>query len=871
MARERNLTHAEAIERARRLNVRCYDIAIDLTDGSGNPGDGTFRTVTEIVFDCAEPGASAVVDVAAHTVYSAVLNGTPVDISGWSAETGLPLEGLIAHNRLVVEARFDYSHSGQGLHRVLDPVDKHVYLYSHFEMRSAQTVYACFDQPDLKSVYTWHVTAPSHWKVFSNAPIDRVEQKSGAKLFHFTESVRMSTYVTAICAGPYHEVRQTHDGIDLGLMVRQSMARYLDADDLFLLTRQGLDFFHEHLGVRYPLPKYDQLFVPEYNKGAMENFGCVTFSEQRYIFRSPATRFEYEQRSSTIMHELAHTWFGNLVTIRWWDDLWLKESFAEWASHWANAQATGFADAWTTFLAARKRWAYSQDQLSSTHPVYDDVQDVAAVEVNFDGITYYKGASVIKQLVAYVGIDAFADGLRRYLTKHAWGNADFGDLLAELSAASSRELIEYAGQWLSTAQINTLRPIVDIAPDGTYTSVSVKQTAPADHPTLRRHRIGVGLYDLTGSRLVRREIRYIDIAGERTEVPELADVRAADVLLLNDEDHTYAKLRFDDRSLATVVAHVGDFDSSLARALCWAAVWDMVYDAELPGRDFITLVSSGLAVETDINITTATLVHADNAVANFADEAWQATGWSLLASTAREAVEAAAPGSGFQLAWARAFASAARTDEELAILLRWLDGADLPPGLSPAGDFRWHLIKALSATGKIGAELIDIEHAADPTTAGDREAATSMALQPTTEAKAAVWAELTSSAPIPNWRGRALLHGLHHPSQLAVTQPYVSRFFQVAPMVWAAQDSALAQDFIALGYPRFHVSSAAIALADDWLGEAGHPAPLRRLIAAGRDAAVRALAARHHGMITAPPLSGEPSQARPWLAGTPAG
>jgi aminopeptidase N len=850
VAKVRNLTHAEAIERARLLDVRSYDITIDLTDGSGNPGDGTFRTVTEIVFDCAEPGAYAIVDVAAHKVDSAVLNGTPVDISGWSAETGLPLTGLLRRNRLLVEATFGYSHSGQGLHRVLDPVDKEVYLYSHFEMNSAQTVYACFDQPDLKSVYTWHVTAPSHWKVFSNAPMDRVERKSDAQVVHFVESVRMSTYVTAICAGPYHEVRRTHEGIDLGLMVRRSMARHLDADELFRLTGQGLDFFHERLGVRYPLSKYDQLFVPEYNKGAMENFGCVTFSEQRYIFRSPATNFEYEQRSSAIMHELAHMWFGNLVTIRWWDDLWLKESFAEWASHWANAEATAFVDAWTTFLAARKRWAYSQDQLSSTHPVCYDVDDVAAVEVNFDGITYYKGASVIKHLVAYVGIDAFVDGLRHYLTKHAWGNAAFGDLLTALSTPSGRELTEYAGQWLSTAQINTLRPKVDIAPDGTYASVHVEQAAPASHPTLRRHRIGVGLYDLTGSRLVRREIRHVDIAGELTELPELTGLRAADVLLLNDEDHTYAKLRFDDRSLATVVARLGDFDSSLARALCWAAVWDMVYDAELPGRDFIALVSSGLAVEADINVTTATLVHADSAVATFVDEAWQAIGWSMLASTARKAVNAAAPSGGFQLAWARAFASAARTDEELAVLRGWLDGVDLPPGLSPAGDFRWHLIKVLSATGKIGVELIEMEHAADPTSAGDREAATALALQPTPEAKAAVWAELTGSAPIPNWRGRALLQGLHHPSQLAVTQPYVSRFFRAAATVWAERDGALAQDFVVLGYPRFHVSPAAVALADDWLGEAGHPAPLRRLIAEGREAAARSLAARRRDRAT---------------------
>jgi len=840
----RNLTHTAARARARLLDVRFYDITIDLTDGSGSPGDGVFRTVTAIAFDCAEAGASTVVDLAAHAVDSAVLNGRSVDISGWSPEKGLSLTGLTEHNRLVIEATFEYSTSGQGLHRVLDPADQEVYLYSNFEPSSAQRVYACFDQPDLKSIFTWHVTAPAHWTVVSNAPIERIEEDGLTQIVHFVESARMSTSVTAICAGPYHQVRQTYDGIDLGLFVRRSMAPYLDPDELFLITRQGLDFFHKHFGVRYPLPKYDQLFVPEFNMGAMENFGCVTFSEQRYIFRSPATHVEYEQRASTILHELAHMWFGNLVTIRWWNDLWLKEAFAEWASHWAAAEVTQFADAWTPFLSVRKRWAYGQDQLSSTHPVYQAIEDVAAVGVNFDGITYYKGASIIKQLVAHIGIDALTQGLRQYFTKHAWGNATLYDLLVALSSASGRELTGYASQWLSTAHLNTLRPLVDTAADGSYAHVSVEQTAPASHPTLRRHRIGVGLYDLTGSRLVRRELRYVEIFGARTELPELTGITAADVLLLNDDDHGYVKLRFDPGSLATILDHLGGLESSLARALCWAAVWDMVYDAELPSRDMIGLIGSSLPAETDLSVTTATLAQADTAIAMYTDEAWQANGWSVLTSTARKALADAPPGSGFQLSWARAFASAARTDEELGVVRGWLDGLDLPPGLSPVGDLRWHLIHVLSAAGKIGTDRIASEHGADRTTAGDQHAAAALALQPTAEAKAAAWAELTDSAQIPNWRRRALLHGFYHPSQLAVTQPYVSRFFEAAAKVWAEHDSDAAREFVQLGYPRLHISPTAVSLADDWLAEAGRPAPLRRLIAEGRDTAARAVAAR---------------------------
>src|SRR5688572_11419504 len=503
----RNLTQSEAAERARLLDVTGYDISLDLTDGTGGPGEQSFRSVTEVRFLCTEPGASTFIEAAADRIRSVRLNGTEVDTSGWSAEKGLILTGLEAENVLVVDADFPYSSSGQGLHRSLDPVDKEVYLYSQFETADAQRVFACFDQPDLKSVYTWHVTVPAHWKAVSNARVERVETgDAAAKVVHFDRSARMSTYVTAICAGPYHEVRDSHDGIDLGVFVRDSMKQYLDADDLFLVTKQGFDFFHEQFGVRYPLPKYDQLWVPDFNAGAMANFGCVTHAEAHYIFRSQVTDFEYEQRANTILHELAHMWFGDLVTMRWWDDLWLNESFAEWASHWCNTHATRFTDAWSTFLSIRKAWGYRQDQLSSTHPVYCEMPDLEAVEVNFDGITYAKGASVIKQLVAYVGLDPFLTGLRAYFQRHAWGNATFDDLLTELETASGKELRKFAAQWLETAQVNTLRPEITIGADSTYGKVAVVQEAPAAYPTLRTHRIGIGLYDVVGDALIRREL-----------------------------------------------------------------------------------------------------------------------------------------------------------------------------------------------------------------------------------------------------------------------------------------------------------------------------------------------------------------------------
>jgi aminopeptidase N len=834
----------EAAERARLLDVSHYDINLDLTDGAGYPGEGVFRSTTEVRFTCSTPGATTFIEVAAGSVRSATLNGEPVDTSGWSAEGGLSLPALAAENVLVVDADFLYSATGQGLHRSVDPVDKEVYLYSQFETADAQRVYACFDQPDLKAEFTWRATVPKHWNVISNMPIASADADETAKTVVFDRSVKMSTYVTALCAGPYHEVRETHDGIDLGVFCRRSMARYLDADDIFLVTRQGFDFFHANFGIRYPLPKYDQVYSPEFNAGAMENFGCIVHAEQYNVFRSPVTDFEYEQRANTILHEMAHMWFGDLVTMRWWDDLWLNESFAEWASHWCNTGATRFTDAWTTFLSVRKNWGYRQDQLSSAHPVYTETPDVAAVEVNFDGITYAKGASVIKQLVAYVGLDPFLAGLQAYFAKHAWGNASFDDLLSALEAASGRELRKFSAQWLETAQVNTLHPEVSIS-GGTYESVTVLQEAPAEYPTLRTHRIGVGLYDLDGDRLIRRERIEIDVEGARTELSQLAGKRAADVLLVNDDDLTYAKLRLDERSMATVVRHIGGFDNPLARALCWAAAWDMARDAELAARDYVTLVCSGLSAEMDINLVTATLRQAQAALVMYADSEWAPIGWRQLSDAAVTALAASEPGSGFQLAWARAFAVAGRGPTELATLQGWLHGVDVPDGLRVEADLRWEILQSLVALGSASPEQIDAELDSDRTASGEREAALARALVPTVASKSETWRRLVSDHALPNWLQRSMLQGFQHSAQTDLIAPYAAEYFAVISDVWANRDGDPAQEFALLAYPAQQVSDDTVRRTDAWLeANPGEPAPLRRLIAEGRDGVVRALKAR---------------------------
>ncbi len=840
-----NLTRDEATARAGLIGVSTYDVVLDLTDGGGKPGERTFRSRTTVAFTCAEPGADTFIDLVADSVRSATLNGEPVDVADYHPEQGIVLHGLAAGNELIVDADCRYTNTGEGLHRFVDPVDGEVYVYSQFETTDAHRVYACFDQPDIKAAFTFHLTVPQHWEVISNAGVESVDGsvQGGAKTVHIAQTALVSTYITAIVAGPYHAVRDEHDGIPLGIFCRQSLARYLDADDIFEVTKQGLDVFQQAFGHPYAFGKYDQLFVPEFNAGAMENAGCVTIVED-YIFRGKVTRFAYESRANTILHEMAHMWFGDLVTMQWWDDLWLNESFAEWAAHYAAVEATRYNEAWTTFCTGRKAWGYRQDQLSSTHPIACDIPDVQAVEVNFDGITYAKGASVLKQLVAYVGQAEFLTGLRAYFRRHAYGNTRLADLLAPLAEASGRDLSAWSTEWLETAGVNTLRPAVDVDVDGAITAVSVLQEAPDDHPTLRAHRLAIGLYDLVDGSLVRRRRIETDVVGAKTEIAELIGERQPDVVLLNDDDLTYAKIRLDERSLVTVTRHIGVFTESLPRALCWAAAWDMTRDAELPTRDYLRLVLSGIGGESAIGVVQVLLRQVALALALYADPQWSRDGLALLAAAAYDNLRTAEPGSDHQLTWARAFAGAARGEQHLGIVRGLLDGGTTVEGLAVDTELRWHLLHCLVATGAGDDDDIEAELQRDPTDAGQREAWTARTLRPTAEAKEQAWRMATQDDELPNQTSLAVIRGFSHSDQTALLEPYVARYFEVVGDVWARRSSEVAQN-VAIGlYPSWTVSAETVRATDAYLAGSDVPPALRRLIGEGRDGVLRALRAR---------------------------
>ena len=847
-----NLTRNEALERAALVTVDSYRIHLDLV-----PEQKTFRSVTTVRFE-ALPGADTYVDLAADVVHSAVLNGHAIDVSGYDESRGIALTGLAHDNVLVVDADCYYSNTGEGLHRFVDPVDGEVYLYSQFETADAKRMFACFDQPDLKATFDVVVTAPAHWQVISNGATTDAVRDGDVTVHTFATTPKMSTYLVALVAGPYAVWRDAfsdeHGEIPLGIFCRASLAEYMDAERLFTETKQGFDFYHRNFGVPYAFGKYDQLFVPEFNAGAMENAGAVTFLED-YVFRSKVTRYSYERRSETVLHEMAHMWFGDLVTMRWWDDLWLNESFATFASVLCQAGATEYTEAWTTFANVEKSWAYRQDQLPSTHPVAADIPDLHAVEVNFDGITYAKGASVLKQLVAYVGLEQFLAGLRDYFNAHAFGNATFDDLLGALEKASGRDLSDWGRQWLKTTGLNTLRPDFDVDDEGRFTRFAIRQggAAPGAGET-RVHRLAVGIYDEDPSgKLVRTHREELDVAGEVTEVIALQGLSRGKLILVNDDDLTYCSMRLDPESLSAALDRIADIAEPLPRTLVWSAAWEMTRDAELRARDFVALVSRGVHAETEVGVAQRLLLQAQTALNSYAEPGWAAAeGWPAFADRLLELARGAEAGSDHQLAFVNALCTSVLGGHHLVLLADLLghDPADHGlPGLAVDTDLRWRIVTALAAGGRIDTDgvespFIDAELTRDPTAAGRRHAAAASAARPQADVKHRAWREVIEDDTLANITARSIITGFVHPGQSEVLAPYTKQYFDTISAVWERRSSEVAQTVVIGLYPSWDVSTEGLAAADWFLGGLHVPPPLRRLVVEGRAGVERSLKAR---------------------------
>ncbi len=787
-----------------------------------------------MTFACSEPGAATFIEFGGE-VQRVELNGRtlPATVEGGR----LMLEGLAAENSLIVEGVASYSRDGTGITWFRDPVDGRTYLHSQFAEHVTHLGYPCFDQPDLKATFDFTVKVPDGWVVLSNTAGSR----DAAGLWTFPTTVPISTYVTAIVAGEYQGFHQEHRGIPLGLYCRRSLAEHLDTDELFEITRQGLDFFEQRFGFAYPFGKYDQLFVPDFASGAMENVACVTHNE-RMVYRSKVTDAERMSRAETILHEMAHMWFGDLVTMRWWDDIWLNESFAEYMGYLACVEATRFRSAWLEFANVTKAGAKAQDQLPTTHPIVADIPDVESIKLNLDGITYNKGAAALKQLAAWLGDATFFKGVEQYFRAHAYGNTDLHDFLGALEHASGRDLRAWSRQWLEEAGVNTLEALFEIG-DGRIDSASVVQTAPAGHPTLRPHHLRVGLFNLEAGSLRLRAAFDAEIEGATTALPQLVGRPAPDLVLVNHDDLTYAKVKLDARSLETVRLHLRDIDDPLARAVLWGALWDMARDAHVPARDFVTVSLDHIGAETDAPTVEALISRIESAIANFSAPSNRPALRAALAGAARQRMTTSPHGGDLQLLWLHALISSARESLDVAWVHGLLDGTTTVNGLQTDFAIRWAAVSALAEIGMAGDELIEREVARDPTDEGRRYAAMARASRPDASAKQDAWRAVMLDAEPSLVMKRWIARGFHRVDQREILKPFVKPFFESLMPVWESHDSEEAISIITYMYPRAVLSHEVVEATDEAL-QRDLSDPLRRALLESQDSVRRALHAQ---------------------------
>ena len=839
-----NLTRLEAADRSATVHTRSYDVTLDLTRG-----ETVFGSSTTVRFTSA-PGSSTFIDLIAPVVHSISLNGRTLDPAEVYADSRITLTGLAADNELVIVADCAYMHTGEGLHRFTDPADGETYLYSQFEVPDSRRVFAVFEQPDLKAPFTFTVTTPSSWTVLSNSPTpeptptEDSDGSGGTHTFAFAPTEPMSSYVTAIVAGPYVGATDEYvasDGrtVPLGVYCRKSLVEHMDSAEILDLTKRGFAYYEDLFATPYAFTKYDQIFVPEFNAGAMENAGCVTHRDD-YIFRSRPVEARVERRAVTILHELAHMWFGDMVTMTWWNDLWLNESFAEFTSTLATAEITRWDEAWTTFQTLEKGWAYNQDQLSSTHPVAAEINDLHDVEVNFDGITYAKGASVLAALVGYVGRENFFAGIQRYLAAHAYSNAELGDLLRELEAVSGRDLSSWTRLWLQEAGVTTLRLEIVTDADGVITQAAVRQEIPADSPaSLRPHRVAIGSYSPTSrgadTHLERTNRIELDVDGELTQVPELVGAKRADVLVLNDDDLTYAKVRLDEESLSHGLTHIEAFAESLPRSIVLASAWDMVRDGELAASHFLNAALQALDVEEHSSVIQGLLGRITTCLSAFLPPAVRRDLAPGTADRLLELARAAQAGSDKQLQLVRAVAAHAVTGEQLDVVAGFLEGTSALEGLDVDQDLRWDLLTGLVAAGRFGEERIHAEETRDRTTTGRERAAEARAAIPTPEAKKATWRALVDDSSMPNETQVRVLRGLtsveRRPDLLV---PFVSEYVEAIDSLWSSRTFHMAENLLTGLWSCATVGldgADPAAALEGWLeSHAQAPAALRRIV-----------------------------------------
>ncbi|MYM19506.1 aminopeptidase N [Brevibacterium sp. 5221] len=876
-----NLTRSEARTRSDLLTVDRYEVDLDIS-GAEDPQERTFRSTSTVVFEAAA-AAPTFIDIIADSVSAIDVNGGALDPERAFDGARVRFESQAGRNTVTITARCAYSRSGEGMHRFFDPADDRVYLYTQYEPTDARRVFANFDQPDLKANFQFTVTAPESFVVLTNTePAEQATTDSGAVERRFAATKRQSSYITCVCAGHYAQAHDEyvdeHTGqrIPLGMYARQSLAEHMESESVFAITKQGLDFFHASFDFPYPWGKYDQIFVPEYNLGAMENPGLVTFSDT-YLHRDAVTRSEYEQRAEVILHEMTHMWFGDLVTMKWWDDLWLKESFADYMATLALTNATEFSDGWTTFALRRKDWAYRQDQYPTTHPIVADIPDVEAARLNFDGITYAKGAAVLKQLVAFVGLEAFLEGARAYFRAHAYSATTLEDFLTALEAAApGRDVHSWAAAWLQTTGMSELSLSVEAA-EGRVASATLRQRnsdAGAEGPgTVRPHAVRLAAFerhsggDRRGSsRLVPAGSWALELRAPEERIDVLDGATSPDLLLLNYGDDDYAKVRLDERSTRTALRSVTRLGDPMDRAVVWSALNNAMRDGLLPVRDWLGAYCRSLGREEHAGIAVTLRNQMLTALDRWTAAREHDAALSDVLGAALDALSTASPHTDNQLdlvetvlALVRRTAASEYVTPAVTAARAWATNLlQVPAGetfddevidLTVDRALRWKALIALVALGWADYDDIEAEATADRTGTGGLRARTARAARPLPIVKMRAWTAATADETLSNDAISATIAGFTTPAGLPLTEPYVETYFDELAGYWTGRSMEIAKRIIVGLYPSWSLrGDRVLELTDAWLSEhADAPAAQRRLLLEQRDELARSLRLRAAG------------------------
>lgn len=826
MSEPRDLTRDEAAERGRLLDVERYDVEVDLT-GLAN-GD-TFESRTTIAFGCTEPGAASWVDLVAKRVRTVRLNGIDLDPAEVAADGRVRLPDLATRNELLVEATHRQSARNHGLRRSVDPVDGAAYAWTHFEPFHARWVFACFDQPDLKAPFRVQARVPEGWTCIGNGRVERVD----GELWEFAETPPLATYVTALCAGPFCHVGAERDGVTLGVYARQSLRDRLerDADAVLDVAAGALAYFGDAYGVRYPSDKLDQVYLPDF-PAAMENFGCITYADTS-LFRAEPTPAQRQRRGQVQLHEIAHMWFGNLVTMPWWDGLWLKEAFATMAATLAAPSVLGDVDIWATFAAEGERRAYAADQSPATHPVQVPIPDIATAESVFDALTYSKGLAVLRQLVTFIGADAFQGGMRSYFARYAHGTADLAALLGELESASGHDLADWSDGWVHRTGSDTIA----LRTDGPGQPPRIEVTPPdGGHP--RRHRLVVGHYRPGGDGRLRPVDRVeVDTGDGTADLTALGPVGGDDLLLLNDDDLTYAKLRLDERSLDVLLRLGHTLPTAVSRAVALHVVGDLLADGELPCRPAVAVATAALREEPDASMASAVLATARDLVRMFAPADQVPYLQAEIAAACLDALPRHDRAG--RLAMSLGAAACATTADQLAAVDELL-AADP----QRHRDLRWTALTRKVAVGAAGIDAVEAQLRGDDDPAAAELAVLARAALGTPEAKRAAMSCLFDERAVPVTGLASFGDAMWQRHQEELLRPYASEFVDRIEDLRRERGTWTAGRAVAFAFPSAGVDAGVLDRADAMAAGAETPPNIAKNLRIQTYALRKALAGR---------------------------